>query len=944
MSTKDLINRSKAEKKQTFFQRNKYIFLAFAFPFVLMTVVFATKGVSPFGDKQILVTDLWHQYYPFLVDMQDKLQSGGSLFYTWSVGLGSNYLSLMSYYLASPVNFLSVLVPAEFLREFLTFSVILKMSLASCFFAIFLRYTYKKNDLSIAFFSVLFGLCAFFMGYYWNVIWLDTVAITPLVVMGIVAVLREGKFKVYVISLALAIMANYYIGLFLCYFTLIVYIVYTICNWKGFKRFGITLMQMGGYSLLALCITAVMTIPAFFGLQNTYSVDNNFESTFRINRIGDVEPTHDLMGVLQSFGKILTNTLAFIEPNPKESNLMPNIYCGVIAIVLAFIFFASSKIKIKEKLASGGVLIFIILSCIIRHLDFIWHGFHFTNMIPYRFSFLFSFVLVCLAFRAYHVLERKSFWDALIAALFMGLILLLAVDVQEPRVIWGSAIIIVLILALVMLYSKKIIPKNALSVALCLLVFTEMCFNGFIGVGKVTVTTTDDYPRGGENTATVISQMKEMEADTVDRWRAEMTTTQTLNDGALNKYSGISLFSSMANDSITNFTQDMGLASWASGNRYIYIENSPVTNLFLNLKYMISRNGEYNNTEYFTEVASSEQVKLLKNEAYLPMGFMTNSDLLDYKLSETWSDPENPFDKQNEFVKLATGGTEDIYTPVEVINQGHTDYEKFKVDKMKYGEYTITTVETGLKPHLKYNYEAPEDGMYFGYMSAPSCDNMTLMINDETKGTFAIKRPYIMCLGYYNKGDKISFYCDLEENASGKVKVYCNYLKADVFDSMYKKLGESTLNATEVTDTKLKGEIDVKEDGLFYTSIPYEKGWSAKVDGEPVEITPVGDAMVAFKLTAGKHTVELNYVPDGFVIGLTATLLGILVLVGLGVLQNRRRKRLLLQNATKTYSKMYTQNYVADENDVKNAGEQPEPAQDTEAEKTDSDGIIESDE
>ncbi|MGN1129753.1 MAG: YfhO family protein, partial [Ruminococcus sp.] len=127
-----------------FFRRNAFIFLSFLTPFILMCIAFAVMGCEPFGDKQILVTDLWHQYYPFLVDFQDKLKHGESLFWSWTQGGGTNYFALMSYYLASPLNFFTVFLPYEWLRMFLTFSVALKIGLAGGFFAIFLRYTFKR--------------------------------------------------------------------------------------------------------------------------------------------------------------------------------------------------------------------------------------------------------------------------------------------------------------------------------------------------------------------------------------------------------------------------------------------------------------------------------------------------------------------------------------------------------------------------------------------------------------------------------------------------------------------------------------------------------------------------------------------------------------------------------------------------------------------------------
>lgn len=42
------------------------LLLSFCIPMLLLAVGFVLQQVHPFGDRQILVTDFWHQYYPFL--------------------------------------------------------------------------------------------------------------------------------------------------------------------------------------------------------------------------------------------------------------------------------------------------------------------------------------------------------------------------------------------------------------------------------------------------------------------------------------------------------------------------------------------------------------------------------------------------------------------------------------------------------------------------------------------------------------------------------------------------------------------------------------------------------------------------------------------------------------------------------------------------------------
>ena len=849
-----------AEKIKGFFSHNVFILLAFAVPFVLMVTAFGIMQVSPFGDKQILVTDLWHQYFPFLVEFQDKLKNGESLFWSWAQGGGVNNFALMSYYLASPLNFLSVFIPGEWLREFLMFSVAIKIACAGMFTAIFLRSIYKKNDFSLVIFGCCFSFCAFFMGYYWNTIWLDTVCITPLVVLGICKLLTENKFRLFTVTLALSLLANYYIGLFTCIFVLLVFIAYSIVKWEGFEKFFKKLVKTGVFSMIAIGITAFFLLPAFFGLQNTHASGSTFPDTFRINIGG----TNDLVGVLTALQKIFSNFATFSEPAVKEADALPNIACGTISIVLGIVFFSCKKISLKEKIVDLCLILFMFLSCIIRQLDYIWHGFHFTNMIPYRFSYLISFVLVVMAFRAFMLIDETSMWDVILSALFTALIIIMGIGTQEDYVLYGTAIVAAIICVMLLLYTKRIIPKNILVLVLAIVVIGESGATAYIGVKTTTVTGTYDYPRGEEKTAAIIDRMNELEQDTTELWRAEMTTTQTLNDGALNGYNGLSMFNSMANESITILFENFGMMGWQSGNRYTYAESSPVTNMFMNLKYLISRNGSYQNTYDLESVYEVENEKLLLNQHYIPMGFMVKNDLLNWKVNES-EDNFNQFEQQNEFFKLATGIDEDVYTPLQVVSQGHTSYEQFQVNKTEYGRYQFNCLDSSITPTVKWNYEAPDDGLYCMYADIDGGDDVTIMRNDAAQpNTYGMGRSYIACIGEFDKGDKISVYSQLEQGKSGNARVYVCKLNEAVFEQGYENVSRNVMTTTKCTGSSMEGTINVSESGLFYTSVPYEEGWTATVDGREVEITPVGDALIAFKLSEGEHTIKLTYYPKGF--------------------------------------------------------------------------------
>ena len=104
------------QKIKRLFLKNKYMLAAFFVPFMIMVLVCMGKDYFPFGDNQIAIIDMYHQYVPFLNELQHKLQNFDSLFYSWNGAGGTNFVSLLAYYTASPLNLLLVLFPKKFMQ------------------------------------------------------------------------------------------------------------------------------------------------------------------------------------------------------------------------------------------------------------------------------------------------------------------------------------------------------------------------------------------------------------------------------------------------------------------------------------------------------------------------------------------------------------------------------------------------------------------------------------------------------------------------------------------------------------------------------------------------------------------------------------------------------------------------------------------------------------
>ena len=102
--------------------------LSFFLPFLGMLILMIASRYTPFGNHAMLYSDMWHQYYPFFVNFRKMLLSGGSFLFNWDLGLGLNYLGLMAYYLASPLNLLCVLLPESWSLGLFTLLPPLKMA------------------------------------------------------------------------------------------------------------------------------------------------------------------------------------------------------------------------------------------------------------------------------------------------------------------------------------------------------------------------------------------------------------------------------------------------------------------------------------------------------------------------------------------------------------------------------------------------------------------------------------------------------------------------------------------------------------------------------------------------------------------------------------------------------------------------------------------------
>lgn len=854
---------------KSFFYRNKLYFAAFFLPVMLLVLAFAVMGVYPFGENQIPVIDMYHQYIPFLSELQYKLQEGGSLFYTWNGAGGSNFWNLLAYYGASPLNLLLVFFPQKLIVEGVSVILLIKVGLSGSFMAIYLNNTERGGGCAVMGFSTLYALCSYVMAYYWCIMWIDAVALLPLCMLGLSRLIDNGKTVMYTVSLALIVFINYYMAIMVCIFIFFYYPVRYFIQVKngGVRRCLVTLGNAVFHSVLGVLMAGIMLIPTYLSMQSTYYISSDMPA--------DTVFYNDPIDILN---QLLPNA----ELTYREG--LPNLYCGIFVVILLVFYIASKTINFREKVLNGIFLIFILLSLNINKLDFIWHGFHFPNQLPYRYTFVACFILIGMAYKVFLRIDEvriKYIWALLAAGSGYYLIAqkLLAESVDDVNLFfYGGIAWLTLYCAVLVVYKKGLLKKDLFVFLIVVLIACEMASNTCTSMNKIGTTLREGYFANNEDIRRLVESTKD------DFARTEMNDNYVLNCPALYHFKGISQFSSSINADTTAFMEKIGVEGEPGKNRFNYNQTNPVTNAILNVKYLIGKNLPIDDSD-FTQIRKSGNTILYENRYPLSIGYMTGDEI------RTWDvENGNPFNVLDDYVRAVTAGRySGVFYETECDGVAGSNVE-IKEEGSGIWRGAIEDLDTESKVVLKYRAE--ENKKYYVFIEADNARSITVEKGSRADD-IGIRNDCgsIVNIGELEKGQEISIVIDYEEGDIGEIKSHVCTMDEGVWQETYDILSKNMMKVEDFTDTSIRGSITADEDGVLVLSVPYEKGWRMKIDGEEREIGElVGDCLISTALDAGEHEIEISFRPPGFLAGVICTLLSLGIMILISWYNRSRRK------------------------------------------------------
>ncbi len=806
--------------------------LSFLLPAAVLLIVYKNFGFYPFGDKSLLIMDLNGQSVDFYAYIRGILADGNSLLYSFQKGIGGNMMGLLNYYGSLPTLFLTLLFPAEKITAAIFVINLLKVGAAGLTMCIFLHSVTRKWDLSLAAFSLCYGTMTYAVIYSMQFQWLAGAVFLPLILLGIDRIFEHKKWGTFVLFYTLLLFVNTYTGYMATVFAAI-YVLWKIAAKKQeepLKKVGIFALS----GILSAMLSAVWTLPSLLATLGGREGMTPFSP--------DTSVTYHIKNIYQKFfiGQFdgITNTSA-------DSAGTASIFCGMLILSLALGYFFDKNFSLREKCASGGILLFFALSLSLVSLDKAWHLFSYPNWFPARWTFLIAAFLIFLAAREF--LCGASPQSTLIGGGIMTFLLLLLyamhqTDFSYPRLALLSVILIALYTLAPLLYKKY---PNITAIFLVLFVAVEMSLSAGATVtgldGQFGYKDEAEYETAISETEKALTLIKESE--TAPFYRTEKTFLRSDNDAMNTGYNGMTHYSSSFSKSFNNLDYALGMVQEWYACRYAGA--TPLIDALFGVRYIISDG--FAPSDNYSFVGAPGKYTVYQNPNAFPLGFiMTGSGTLP-------AYGGNYLENQNAFYESTLGSR-----PFQM----------------------VTAESSGL---ASFTLTVPEEKPLYLSLPEKVGGGITVTANGVSKEVRDAAETKCKLLGTFPSGTVVTVTLPSPQSASfALLDNAC--LTKDAASAW-----ENGLQITDFRDSHICGTVS-GNGGCMMTTISYDEAWQVKIDGEKTDIFPKEDTFLAFNVPNGTHSVELSYVPKGLYAGAVLSILGIAFLLVFFLLRKKNLK------------------------------------------------------
>lgn len=662
--------------------KNRYIkaLCAFFLSIISMTILFAGVGIHPFGDNTILVWDMDMQYIQFFSWFRNAVYGLTDPKYSLSGGFGSGTFGNLAYYLLSPFNLLLLFFDQKTLPTGILIITILKSAFMTTTMQIYLD-NKCQSWLSVPF-SLMYSMSSYVICFQFNIMWMDALLLLPIIIMLLEGVLVKRKGAVYSLVLGLCVLTNYFMGYMVCLFCLVYALLYIIVMYdKPLKGRLIAFFWFALYSVLGGGVAGGVILPTLY-----YLSLNPYKHIFAIKDLFSLARYSNPLYIIRYMAAMSFDT------NQGITGHVPLVYCGVTAVIGTILFFFSKNVMKRTKLFYGVIFLILFVSLIFEGPYLVWHGLYSPTGCSWRFSFLFTFVIISISYLFFaqghdYIKHHVNTTIVLVICYLLGAVLF-KVKVTETIINISLAVMAVFTLSF---YSRsnRVKTKARLCSIFSLICTTELILNALLIHNVQFVELYPSYSKYQNETAQISSLLTEAgiyKKNTKNTYRVlfyDSLAPNKFNYGFFYNVPSINMYSSNDMATTWNLSYNYG---WGRPEYHLECDNNDITTItraISGIRYVVT---DAENEEQ-QPIILSDRLCLYEYEDILPLAFLVNRSALTLTEEPT----KDLFSYQNSLIKALDETCEDVYIytcDLKDFSGAPQSVQEDKITKLKNGYYT----------------------------------------------------------------------------------------------------------------------------------------------------------------------------------------------------------------------------------------------------------------
>lgn len=836
--------------------------LSFFIPIAIIFICWFILKVPPFGDNVFLFGDDEIEYMNFFSYYKTFFTSNNTIFYSLARCGGAPMFNMLAFYnFVSPLNFLFFFCPEEYMNIGFQFLIALKLGFCGLSFAYFLNKEFGSDKITSVFFAVAYALSAdSVITSMANFIFVDCLILLPLVLLGVSWIVRNNDFRLFLVTMTLALLSNGYSGYVSLLFAGCWFIYkYFLENGNDYKKFFEKAKIFVSSSLLVCGLSAWLLLPVFLGLSNEKYSFFDMDSLFEIRC--------NFFGLLSKF---FSNN---IVPYRFDEDLSPFVFVGIFTFVLFLLYFFNNSITKKERCLSAIFLGFLIGGFTLNFLFVVWTmGVEDPNGTIFRFTFIFKFFVIFLAYKSFLQIKNidiKNLFHCVTLFVVITAAVLISKFYYAPiRYLLVDSVLALIFFDFIFRYvkgkHKNFYAASFIIIALFLCNMAENTLYIYSSQNKSSISSkASSFKKYVLKSRKILSFLKKTDKNFYrvesETWFSNPSTFFN-NAPLMMNFNGISHYSSFIPEKSMDAYEKMGIFKLFDEGGVAYRKQQIIfPSCFMGVKYVISSSKKekypFKLVKYQHNKSNGKELFLFKNTLALPIAF-----LIDYspKLLTDFASKSN-CDFQNDILKALSGKDfGDVYT---------SDPLTFAKERFSYKVKS----NDNLYIYATNNHKVEFVFEHFKINGKDFFDNYMPMATSQYNYFGKFQKDSVLLFDYKTH---------IKNNSKDDIKFSVIYENIPKLQKYYKEIADAPCKVEKISSSHLKIYMDVEKQHRFlFLTIPYDKGWHIKVDGDYRKPIKVFESFMAIPVNPEDKVLEMNYVPVGFVGGLIVSTCSFILLL-----------------------------------------------------------------